>query len=418
MRIYAAALGLLLVVVVTLVSIFVVAPALTDDDDDENTLSYAALPGATISHAITNGEGIALFDNENGGQVEVRVHAAGGTAMDGASVHYIDGDGFELFVAEDPSGRALPFWEFFTQATSVDLTAAPAALTAVEQGSDQFDAMAPWSDAVKASADVLHCATGTDLANESDTSVVLTSIRLSPQSMFEGVGAVSTTNRFVLDTIHGPPESILFDVFDFHLQGIDAAFRHYEAISLEDCLPEPTVAATPAPSATPVPGQPTNTPTPEGPTDTPVPGEPTDTPALGAPTNTPAPFATDTPVPAGPTNTPRPQPTVAPPVAPDFITITGVQPPLGTRITQDTVVTVTVQYRVSSVTGVSISGLADMGSSLLSLGVVSPTSTQGTVTLTATQYGDLAVRFCSVSVTMERVTGGGRLLASDTGRAC
>ncbi len=413
MKLSVAALGSFVVSAVVLVSIFVIVPAITDDDDDGDSTT---LPGVPITTASTNEDGSAFFEGEDGEEIEVVVHRADGTMWDNVSVHYLDGDGYELFVAEDRLGRFLPSWAFFTQANIVDLTTRAEGMVEVVPDTDQFNAMLLWIEDVKGSADARRCVTERQLMDEAGTRLALTSATLSPlSSLAAGVGTTRNTVRFLVDIIRREPSDIRFNVFELQVDGITATIQHYESISSEECRPDPTVSVTPAPSDTPRPGQPTATPLPQRPTDTPAPGQPANTPRPGQPTGTPGlgqPTGTPQPQPK-PTDTPSLAPTDAP-VEQDVMRITDIQPPLGTNIAENAVISVTVEYRVSSVAGVSISGIADVDVNLLSLGIHSLANTQGTLKLTGAQFG-AGARLCAVSITMERLTpGGGEQLASDS----
>ena len=407
MKFYVAALGSFIVGAVVLVSIFVIVPAVTDDDASD---SSAALPGVRITTASTNENGGAFFDGEDGGEIAVLVHRADGTAWDHVAVHYLDGDGYQLFVAEDPLGRFLPSWAFFTQTNIVDLTTRVEGMVEVVPDTDQFNAIVPWIRDVTAGADTRHCVTAQQLADEADTSIALTSAALSPlSSVAVGAGTARNSILFLVDIIPGVTREAFFNVIEFHLDGITTTFRHYAALSREECEPEPTVEDAPAPSETTRPGQPTATPLPEGLTDTPAPGQLNDTPGPDQATETPTLQLTATPRPQ-PTVTPAPKPTDEA-VEDDFIRITGVEPPLGTRITEQTIISVTVEYRVSSFVGVSISGLADMDVNILSLGIHRVDNTQGTLKLRGEQFNYAGTRLCAVSVTME---GRSEQLGSDS----
>ena len=105
---------------------------------------------------------------------------------------------------------------------------------------------------------------------------------------------------------------------------------------------------------------------------------------------------------------------MATPVVEEIMRIIDIQPPLGTTIAQNAVISVTVEFSVSSVVGVSISGLADLDVNLLSLGIYTLTNTQGTLKLQGEQFSS-GGRLCTVSITMERLTpGGGEQLVSDS----
>ncbi|MCI0776950.1 MAG: hypothetical protein J4N95_02120 [Chloroflexi bacterium] len=416
MKLYLAALGSFIVGAVVLVSIFVIVPAITDDDTGQS--STATLAGVHISTASTNENGGAFFDGSDGEQIQVLVHRPDGTAWDNVDVHYLDGDGYQLFIAEDRLGRFLPSWAFYTQTNIVDLTTRVEGLVEVVPDTDQFNAIVPWIDDVKAGADVRHCVGEQQLADESDTSVALTSATLSPlSSLAVGVGTARNSLSFLADIIRGEPSEALFDVFEFHLEGIATTFRHYDVLTSEECEPEPTVGGTPLPADTPRPGQPAATPLPESPTATGTPGQATGTPGQltgtpgpDQPTGTPGPRPTDAPPPQ-PTDAPPPRPTDRPAVAEDFMRITDIQPPLGTTIAEHAIISVTVEYRVSSVVGVSISGLADLDVNLLSLGIYTLADTQGTLKLRGEQFIDAEARLCAVSITME---GPSEQLASDS----
>lgn len=407
MKFYVAALGSFIVGAVVLVSIFVIVPAVTDDDASD---SSAALPGVRITTASTNENGGAFFDGEDGGEIAVLVHRADGTAWDHVAVHYLDGDGYQLFVAEDPLGRFLPSWAFFTQTNIVDLTTRVEGMVEVVPDTDQFNAIVPWIRDVTAGADTRHCVTAQQLVDEADTSVALTSAALSPlSSVAIGVGTARNSILFLVDIIPGVTREAFFNVIEFHLEGIATTFRHYASLSPEECEPEPTVEDAPAPSETTRPGQPTATPLPAGLTDTPAPGQLNDTPGPDQATETPTLQLTATPRPQ-PTVTPAPKPTDEA-VEDDFIRITGVEPPLGTSITEHAIISVTVEYRVSSVVDVSISGLADMDVNILSLGIHAVDNTQGTLKLRGEQFNSAGTRLCAVSVTME---GRSEQLGSDS----
>ena len=409
MKFYLAALGSFIVGAVVLVSIFVIVPAIKDDDGSVDS-STVTLSGVRISTASTNENGGAFFHGEDGEEIEVLVHRPDGTTWDNVTVHYLDGDGYELFVAEDRFGRFLPSWAFYTRTNIVDLTTRVEGLVEVVPDTDQFNAMLPWIDDVRAGVDVRHCVMEPQLADEADTRVALTSATLSPlSSLAAGAGTARNSLSFLVDITRGQPSEAFFDVFEFHLEGIATTFRHYDPLSREACEPEPTVGDTPAPSDTPRPGEPTATLLPEGPTDTPGPDQPTDTPAPDQPTGTPGPQPTDTPRPQ-PTEAPPPRPTDAP-VEEDFIRITDIQPPLGTSIAEHTIISVTVEFRVSSAAGVSISGLADLDVNPLSLGIYTLADTQGTLKLRGEQFIDAEARLCAVSITMEGPT---EQLASDS----
>ena len=410
MKLYMAALGSFVVGAVVLLSIFVIVPAITDDDSagDSSTIT---LPGVPITTASTDQDGSAFFDGEGGEEIEVLVHHAEGTAWNNVTVHYLDGDGYELFVAEDPLGRFLPSWAFSTHTNLLDLTTRGEGMVEVVPDTDQFNAMMPWIEDVNAAADVRHCLTEQQLVDGADTRVALTSATLSPLSSFAaGAGTVRNTTRFLVDIIPREPSEIFFDVFDFSLEGITTTFRHYTALSEEECRPEVAGGDTPAPSDTPRPGQPAATPLPERPADTPGPDQPTNTPAPDQPANTPAPRPTDTPRPK-PAATPLPESPTDVAVQEDFIRITDIEPPLGTTITEHEIISVTVEYRVSSVAGVSISGLADVNVNLLSLGIYTLANTQGTLKLRGEQFNKSGGRLCAVSVTME---GRSEQLGSDS----
>ena len=97
--------------------------------------------------------------------------------------------------------------------------------------------------------------------------------------------------------------------------------------------------------------------------------------------------------------------------------IIAIEPSLGTRIAEHTTVSVTVEFRVSSVVGVSISGLADVDANLLSLGIYTLPNSQGMLKLQGKQFNSSEARLCAVSVTMERLTRdirGGEQIASDS----
>ncbi len=408
MKLYMAALGSIIVGAVVLMSIFVIVPAITDDDGAGD--SATTLPGVSITTASTNENGGAFFNGEDGEEIEVLVHRADGTTWDNAAVHYLDGDGYDLFVAEDALGRFLTSWAFFTQTNIVDLTTRVEELVQVEPGTDQFKAMGSWIEDVRANADVRRCVTEQQLVDEADTRVALTSATLSPPPfLLVGVGTARLTTRLLAGIIPGVPSETFFDVFELNLEGITTTIRHYEALSPEECGPEPTVNVTPAPTGTPRPGQQTATPLPERPTDTPASDQPADTPAPDQPANTPGPQPTDTPRPQ-PTETPRPAPTDIP-VEEDFMRITAIEPLLGTSIAEHAIISVTVEYRVSSAAGVSISGLADLGVNFLSLGSHPLANTQGTLKLTGEQFNESEARLCAVSITMEGLS---EQLASDS----
>lgn len=415
MRLYMAGLGLLIVVAVVLASIFVVVPVVTDDDDTD--AAVITLPGVLVSSASTDEVGAVFFDGEGGEEIEVLVHRADGTTWDNVTVYYLDGDGYDLFVAEDPLGRFLPSWAFFTQAIVVDLTTRVEGMIEILPDTDQFNAMLLWFEDVKANVDVRRCEPEQQLMDEAGVRVALTTSSLSPlSSVAVGLGTSRNTIRFLERTIPREPSEVFFNVFEFQLEDITTAFRHYEALSEEECQLEGDVSDTPVPSETLPPSQPTPTSLPESPTDTPAPGLPANTPDP-RPIDTSAPDQpTDTPVP-GPTNTPTPQPSDTPrptpasiPVQAEFIRITDIQPALGTTIAENAIISVTVEFRVSSLAGVSISGLADMDANLLSLGIHSLAATQGTLKLQAEQFNASGGRLCTVSVTME---GPSEQLASD-----
>ena len=405
MKLYMAALGLLTVGAVVLAAIFVIVPAITDDDDADG--AAITLPGVLTTSASTDEDGAAFFDTEDG-EIEVLVHRADGTPWDGVTVQYLNGDGYDLFVAEDPLGRFLPSWVFSNQTSVVDLTTRVEGLIEILPDTDQYNAMLPWFEDVRAGADVRLCVPEPQLMEEAGTRVALTTASLSPlSSVAVGVGTSRNTIRFLERTIPREPNEVFFNVFDFQLEDINTAFRHYEALTEAECQPEPQ--ATDAP--------PSETIQPDEPTATLLPERPTDTPALDQPTNTPGPVVTDTPAPDQPTDTPAPQPTNTPistatsmPVQQDFIRITDVQPPLGSTIAEHAIISVTVEFRVSSAVGVSISGLADLEVNLLSLGIHPLAATQGTLKLQGEQFSGLGGRLCAVSVTME----GAEQLASDS----
>lgn len=91
--------------------------------------------------------------------------------------------------------------------------------------------------------------------------------------------------------------------------------------------------------------------------------------------------------------------------------ITAIEPLLGTSIAEHAIISVTVEYRVSSAAGVSISGLADLGVNFLSLGSHPLANTQGTLKLTGEQFNESEARLCAVSITMEGLS---EQLASDS----